>query len=121
MATPTLDQFLLEVAQTLQARDGVKLQNILILEPPLPPIYQTLVGELQQTFASNKRNELQKRCERTLHQDEDGSGGSWPQFILFLIGHFAFIRDVNPAQLLETHGKLKALLRYVSENVKLLS
>jgi nuclear mRNA export protein PCID2/THP1 len=111
MATPTLDQFLREIAQTLQAKDGVKLQNILILEPPLPPIYKALVDELQRAFPGNKQNELQKKCEKTLPQDEDGSGGSWPQFNLFLVNYFAFIRDVNPAQLLETHDKLKSLLR----------
>lgn len=113
MSTPTLDKFLREVARILQQKNGVQLQNYLILEPPLPPLYNIIVNELRQTFPANKQDALEAKCKALLPEDEEGDeGGSWTAFISFLVQYFAFLRDVNVDQLVETHDMLKALLKY---------
>ena len=109
MATTRLDQFLFEIFKALQSRDGAKLQDILVLEPPFAPIYQAVIGELRTSF--QKQELLDKKCETALPQDDGAAGGSWPAFINFLVQYLAFIRDVDVSQLVETHNQLKALLK----------
>ncbi|KAL9118872.1 MAG: hypothetical protein Q9187_004572 [Circinaria calcarea] len=112
--TPTLDQFLGEISQILRDKDGAKLQDYLVLEPPLPPLYLTIVSELRQTFPTGNEDSLEAKCNKFLPQDEEGDqGGSWTAFISFLVQYFVFLRDVNPDQLVETHDMLKALLKLV--------
>ncbi|SLM34965.1 PCI/PINT associated module [Lasallia pustulata] len=111
MSTPTIDKFLGEVARILLDKNGPKLQDYLILEPPLPPLYNIIVNELRQTFPANNQDALEAKCEALLPKDEEGAeGGSWTAFISFLIQYFAFLRDVNVDHLVETHDMLKALL-----------
>ena len=113
MSTPTIDKFLGEVARILLDKNGPKLQDYLILEPPLPPLYNIIVNELRQTFPANNQDALEAKCEALLPKDEEGAeGGSWTAFISFLIQYFAFLRDVNVDHLVETHDMLKALLKY---------
>ena len=117
MSTPTIDQFLEEIAHILQAKDGLKLQQYLVIEPPLPPIYSALVNELRRFYPEVSQDQLEKRCSNMLPEDEEGAvGGSWPAFISFLVQYFAFIRDVNPDQLVETHDMLKSLLKYAAKD-----
>lgn len=115
MATPTLDKFLVEIALILNQRNGQKLQDYLILEPPLPQLYTVLVSELRQNFPLHKSDDLETKCVAFLPEYNEGdAGGSWTAFLVFLVHYFVFIRDVNPDQLVETHDMLKALLKSVS-------
>lgn len=116
MTTPThtIDQFLGGISQILREKNGTKLQDYLVLEPPLPTLYLTLVSELRQAFPTGSEDKLETKCNKLLPQDEEGDlGGSWTAFISFLVQYFVFLRDVNPDQLVETHDMLKALLKLV--------
>lgn len=113
MSTPTIDKFLGEVARILREKNGAQLQDYLILEPPLPPLYNIIVNELRQTFPASNQDALETKCKNSLPEDEEGDeGGSWTAFISFLVQYFAFLRDVNVDHLVETHDMLKALLKY---------
>ncbi|MCJ1435342.1 hypothetical protein MMC27_004714 [Xylographa pallens] len=108
----TIDQFLSEIYQILRSKNGQKLRDYLVLEPPLPPLYGVIVNELRVTFPANKQDALEAQCKKLLPEYEDGEmGGSWTSFISFLVQYFGFLRDVNVEQLLETHDMLKLLLQ----------
>lgn len=111
MSSPTLDQFLKEIGTILRAKDGARLQDVLVLEPPFAPIYETLINEVRQNFPENKQNLLEQKCDRTLPKEDGTTGGSWPSFITFLVQYFVFIRDVDVSDLVRTHEDLKALLK----------
>ncbi|KAI4151975.1 MAG: hypothetical protein LQ340_003170, partial [Diploschistes diacapsis] len=111
MSTPTLDQFLSEIAQILRAKDGSKLQDFLAIEPPLPPIYKTLADELRRIYPQDKSKSLEEKCESFLPADDGPQGGSWPAFISFLVQYLSFLRDLDPSNLVSTHEKLKSLFR----------
>lgn len=112
--THTIDQFLGGISQILREKNDAKLQNYLILEPPLPALYLTIISELRQAFPAGSEDHLETKCNKFLPQDEEGDlGGSWTAFISFLVQYFVFLRDVNPDQLVETHDMLKALLKLV--------
>ena len=115
MSTPTLDQFLNEISQILAAKDDAKLQDFLILEPPLPPLYNLIVTELRKEFPNGEGQvALEARLKKSLPEDTEGDkGGSWTAFISFLVQYFVFLRDVNVVQLVETHDMLKSLLKLV--------
>lgn len=112
----TIDAFLRELNQILRGKDGAKLQDYLVIEPPFAPVYSAMVTELRQNFPSNNHDALEAKCLQFLSEyEEGGAGGSWPAFISFLVQYFAFIRDVNIDHLMETHDMLKALLRSAPE------
>ena len=110
------DSFLLEIGHILQEKDAAKLQDYLILEPPLPTLYTQIVGELRKVFPQGNAAAtaaLESKCDTTLPKDVEGDvGGTWPAFLSFLTGYLAFLRDVNADQLVETHDMLKALLKW---------
>jgi hypothetical protein len=108
-----IDQFLVEIEQILKAKNGGKLQDYLVLEPPLPPLYNKIVSELRQIYPADKQDLLESKCEQILSVDDEGDAGSWTAFVSFLVQYFAFLRDVNVEQLLETHDMLKSLLKLV--------
>lgn len=113
MSPPTIDQFLGELWQIIQEQDGTKLQEYLVIEPPLSPIYQKIVDELRQAYPNhNSHTALENKCKSFIPEYQDGEdGGSRSAFISFLVRYFAFLRDVNVEDLLETHDMLKALLK----------
>ena len=114
MPTPTLDQFLQEIAQILRDKNSLKLQNYLVLEPPLPTLYISLIDELRQRYPAFTQDTLESKCTRSLPEDNEGDeGGSWTAFISFLVQYFAFLRDVNVDQLVETYDMLRSLLKSV--------
>ena len=116
MTTPTIIQFLHEIAQILLTRDGPKLQAYLVLEPPLAPLYQVLVTELQQNYPQGTEERLEAQCKALLpeyDEEQEELGGAWTAFVAFLVQYFAFLRDVDAGQLVETHDLLKGLLKYV--------
>lgn len=113
MAT-VLDQFLAGIAELLKTRDGAKLQDYLQIEPPLPEIYAQMINELRQNYPASKDAELHRRCEGVVPRSKGGS--SWSAFPVFMKLYFAFLRDVNVENLLETYNLLKGLLKYVCLN-----
>ena len=114
MSTPIIDQFLTEIGIILREKNGKKLQEFLLIEPPLPQLYTVIVTELRQTFLFDRQAQLETKCSKTLPEDQEGSeGGSWTAFLSFLVQYFVFLRDVNVEQLVETHDMLKALLKSV--------
>ena len=111
MSTPTLDLFLQEIAGTLRGKNGARLQDLLLLEPPFTPIYETLINELRQVFPQDRQDSLEQKLDRILPKEDGNTGWSWPSFVIFLVQYFAFIRDVDVSQLVQTHTDLKALLK----------
>ena len=117
MATgaPVLDRFLSSIAELVRNRDGVKLQDFLQLEPPLPDVYQQMIAELRQQFppsSPQKDSDLQKQCEGLVPRSKGSS--SWPAFPTFMKLYFSFLRDVKVENLLETYNMLNVLLKWVS-------
>ncbi|KAI9737425.1 MAG: hypothetical protein M1834_009579 [Cirrosporium novae-zelandiae] len=111
MATPTLSRFFGEIDAILQAKDGEKLSQYLILEPPLPDLYQQIVIELKQTYASEKDSSLEATCQKALPSIAGGEDvGSWYPFIAFMVQYLRFLKDVDPEQLVDTHEMLKSVL-----------
>ena len=114
MATPTLDKFLSEIARILREKNGSQLQDFLVLEPPLPPLYQSIVGEVRQSFPiPGNQAALEAKCEGVLPSEDDEDGASWSSFVSFLVKYFSFLRDVDVTNLVETHDMLQALLKLV--------
>lgn len=116
MACPTIDQFLEEVARYLREKNGIKLEGVMLVEPPLPPQYSYLVKELQELFPVSRQDALEAKCTSSLPEYEEGDdGGSWISFISFTAQYFAFIRDVFAVDdLMGTHDMLKSLLKLVN-------
>ncbi|KAL8655930.1 MAG: hypothetical protein Q9210_000568 [Variospora velana] len=115
MATPTVDKFLSEIARLMREKNGTAMLDFLCYEPPWPPLYNQMISELRQTYPVFQQAGLERKCTETLPAEEEGEGGgSFTSFISFLSKYFAFIRDVDVSQLLETHDRLKALLGHAS-------
>ncbi|KAI9877668.1 MAG: hypothetical protein M1830_003148 [Pleopsidium flavum] len=112
MATPTTENFLAEIAGILRENNGARLHDYLILEPPLPPLYNVIVSELRQAYPQGTEEKLEAKCKALLpeYDEERDEGGSWTPFILFLVQYFTFLRDVSVEHLVETHDLLKGLL-----------
>lgn len=114
METPTIDKFLGEIARILREKNGAELQNYMVLEPPLPPLYNQIVDELRKTYPVFNQAPLEAKSKEFIPEYEEGDeGGSWSSFITFLVKYFIFLRDVNVNQLVETHDMLKSLLKSV--------
>lgn len=112
MSSPTIDKFLGEIARILREKNGNQLQDFLLLEPPLPPLYNLIVTELRQSFPAGSQDALEAKCKSFLPESEEGDdGGSWLSFISFTLKYFAFLRDVDVNDLVETHDMLKGLLK----------
>lgn len=121
MASSTIDKFLEEVRGILREKDGNKLQDVMLLEPPLPPSYHLLIGELRQSFPPGDEEDdvLGAKCASLLPEydadaDEQDGGGSSPAFTTFAAKYFEFLRDVDVDALVETHDMLKNLLKFVA-------
>lgn len=114
MSPPTLDQFLGEIAGIIKEKNGTQLQEYLIYEPPLPPLYNKIVSEIKQFYPTNSQKALENKCISFIPEyDEGDDGGSRTSFVMFMVKYFTFLRDVNVDNLIETHDLLKALLKYV--------
>lgn len=113
MSPPTLDKFLAEIAQIVKDGDGSKLQDFLVIEPPFSPLYGQLIAELRQAYpTASSHDALEKKCTSFVPEyDDSENGGSRASFLTFLVKYFAFIRDVNVENLVETHDILKALVK----------
>lgn len=114
MSTPTIDKFLGEIARILREHNGSQLQDYMVLEPPLPRLYNQIVTELKQIYPEFQQARLEKKVNDFIPEyEERDDGGSNTSFITFVIKYFTFLRDVNVNQLVETHDMLKSLLKSV--------
>jgi nuclear mRNA export protein PCID2/THP1 len=110
-STPVLDRFLTNIGELVSNRDGVKLQDFLQIEPPLPEIYWQMVMELKTHCPPGSQGdaELLKRCEALVPRTRGGT--LWTAFPVFMKFYFSFLRDVNVENLLETYNLLKGLVK----------
>jgi hypothetical protein len=120
-STPTIDDFLSSVHNFLRSRDAVQLRGYILVEPPLPGIYATLTTEIRQAFPPGSGDALERKCSALLPEDldrrpDDEMGTSWSSFVTFMRLYFEYLRDVNVANLLDTHGLLSGLTKYVPKS-----
>lgn len=112
MSPPTIDRFLGEIIRVVQENNGSQLQDFLIIEPPLPPLYTLIVAELRQAYPVGSHPALENKCNSFIPAYVEGDdGGSRASFITFMVRYFSFLRDVDVNNLVETHDMLKALLK----------
>ena len=112
MSPPTVDKLLSEIARILREKNGDELQFVLVIEPPLPPLYTQIVTEVKQAYPAASQSALEAKCKSFVPEYVDGDdGGSRAAFVSFLVKYFSFLRDVNVDQLIETHDMLKSLLK----------
>ena len=107
-----LDQFLSETSRILKDRDGARLQDYLVIEPPYPKIYNSMIAELRVAFPRGTEDDLEAKCSQALPEAREGEdGSSWTAFVKFIVQYFAFIRDVNVDNLLDTYNLLSELVQ----------
>jgi tetratricopeptide (TPR) repeat protein len=113
METPTLNQFLSEVARVFRNRNGEEMQKILLIEPPFTDTYNSMIAEIREVFPAGYEEDLEWTCSENLPEARDGDedGATWGAFIKFMAQYFAFIRDINVEDLLETNNQLSELLQ----------
>lgn len=118
MAQGLVAQVCNEVNVALLAGNALKLQSILVIEPPFSPIYQQLISTLRNSFPSTD-TKATERLEKGIRaivteagEGEDAEGRpvqSWGALITFLAAWLTFIRDVNVDNLLTTYEGLSDL------------
>jgi tetratricopeptide (TPR) repeat protein len=113
MATPTMDRFLSETSRVLSERNGAALQDILIIQPPFANTYNEMIAEVRRAYPVGFEEQLEVKCSDHLPEARDGGedGATWGAFISFVAQYFAFIRDVNIDDLLETYNQLSELVQ----------
>jgi len=110
-----VEEFLSSILTFLRAKDAIKLQLWLRVEPPLPDQYYQLGQELRQSYNDSKL--LEKYIEKLLPENSSGKadeGDTWPGFLAFMKEYLEFWRDVNFDDLLETHTQLSGVVKYVN-------
>lgn len=111
-STPTIDQFLSEISAILRKKDGNKLREYLIIEPPYNDMYQRLIAEARQSFPRGSEDTLEAKCSSALPEARDeGEGGTWTLFVRFMVAYLGFLRDVNIGNLLDTYNMLSELVQ----------
>ncbi|GAM89505.1 hypothetical protein ANO11243_075440 [Dothideomycetidae sp. 11243] len=122
MLTPTIGQFLDEIATILRQRDAPKLSKYLVIEPPYAPIYETLRSEVRSSYSAPDGTSIQRLetlCQEKLGQvliDPDNNAPTWSAFVKFMAQYFVFLRDVDVANLLATYELLSELLHGSGNN-----
>ena len=116
--TPKIDQFLTEVNQIIQQGDSEakdvrdyssdRLRQYLPIEPKFAEDYNKIIYEMTTFFPKDQEEKLTKKCESLLTKAVDGT---WGSFVNFMVGWFAFIKTVNPSNLLETYNSLDDLVQ----------
>ena len=108
-ATRTVDQFIIDIRGLVKNQNANGLAEYLVIEPPLPPPYQVLITELKQHFPNGKESALESRVENRLNLSNDDE--LWSAFSRFVAQYFAFLRDLDPADLLATFTGLHGLIQ----------
>ncbi|KAH8681209.1 hypothetical protein BX600DRAFT_15346 [Xylariales sp. PMI_506] len=99
-------QFLSSIRGFLKARDGEKLRQWLLVEPPVPAEYHNLTKELRSGTS------IEKLVEQHLPIEDDppaDQGAAWRGFVVFMIDYFKYWRDVDFEDLLGAHELLMNL------------
>jgi nuclear mRNA export protein PCID2/THP1 len=107
-------EFLTSVRGFLKTRDGEKLRQWLVVEPPVPQQYHKLSQELKQSYQDSAA--VGKLIERCLPEEDDlpdDQGTAWPGFVAFMKDFFEYWRDVDFEDLLGAHQMLTGLTKYV--------
>jgi hypothetical protein len=104
----------------IQSWNANQLKDIVIIEPDYPPDHQELIQSLRNNYPesdSNTDQRLEQLIKRVVSetaeaQDADGRPvQSWASMVTFLIGWMAFLRDVDPNNLLQVYQRLSELLQ----------
>jgi len=104
----------------IQAWNPDSLRDIVIIEPPYPPDHQELIQSLQTNYPAGDSNTTQrleqliKRVVSETAESEDSEGRpvqSWSALVTFLVSWMAFLRDVDPDNILEVYQSLSDLLQ----------
>lgn len=110
--TQTLDRFLSEISRLLRQKDGIQLQQYLIIEPPFSQQYQQIIQELRNAFPKSNEEALEQKCSNALPEAREGEDDApWTAFLKFVVQYFAFIRDVDTNSLLDTFTILSELVQ----------
>ncbi|KAI0132113.1 hypothetical protein BJ170DRAFT_577386 [Xylariales sp. AK1849] len=99
-------QFLASIRGFLKARDGEKLREWLLVEPPVPDQYHNLARELRKGVA------IERLVEQHLPEEDDppaDQGTAWGSFKSFMKDYFEYWRDVDFQDLLGAHQLLMGL------------
>lgn len=111
-ATQTCDRFLAEVSRLLREKNAAQLQEYLIIEPPYPEQYVIIQREVRNAFPKGKEDALLNKCTTALPEARNGEDdATWTAFINFMVQYFAFLRDVNVENLLDTYDHLAELVQ----------
>ncbi|KAF1916237.1 hypothetical protein BDU57DRAFT_224195 [Ampelomyces quisqualis] len=104
----------------IQIWNANQLKDIVIIEPDYPSDHQELIQSLRNNYPesdSNTEQRLEQLIKRVVSetaesQDADGRPvQSWASMVTFLIGWMAFLRDVDPNNLLQVYQRLSELLQ----------
>ena len=104
----------------IQAWNANSLRDIVIIEPPYPPDHEELIQSLQSNYPEGDSNTTQrleqliKRVVSETAESEDSDGRpvqSWGALVTFLVAWMAFLRDVDPNNILEVYQSLSDLLQ----------
>ena len=114
MAASILDEFLTSITAFLRAKDTLKLQMWLVVEPPVDDQYYQLAQELKRSYRDS--DHLERRITILIPENDTGTadeGDVWPGFLAFMIEYLEFWRAVIFEDVLERHSKLSGLVKYV--------
>ncbi|KAI9823852.1 MAG: hypothetical protein M1826_007598 [Phylliscum demangeonii] len=103
--TETVDLFLFSISDLLRQKDAAQLENYLLVEPPMPPIYATLKSELQEAFPGPEDDALQAKCSALL-PSASASSSSWLAFVAFMQEYLKYLRDFDMEDLDELYQLL---------------
>lgn len=108
------------VDTAIQSQDGDLLKTIVIIEPEYPADHQELIQSLRSNYPesnSNSTQRLEQLIKRTVSQTAESSDAngrpiqSWSSMVTFLVEWMAFLRDVEPTNLLQVYKRLSDLLQ----------
>ncbi|KAF2477764.1 uncharacterized protein BDR25DRAFT_249957 [Lindgomyces ingoldianus] len=117
-----ISKVLVEINTTLKRHESIRLQSILVIEPPFDQVYTQLISEIRQRYpgshtdAEDKLQPIVKGFVTETHEEEPGDGDdlggivpSWGSMVSFLSCWLLFLRDVDPSDLLKTYERLNEL------------
>ncbi|KAI9710553.1 MAG: hypothetical protein M1820_002689 [Bogoriella megaspora] len=120
--TPTLDKFLSEVSKVVSERNGEKLKDYLVIEPPYSALYNTMIGEFKQNCPIGSDKALEDKVTRGIPAAREVSEDVyWDAFIQFMVAYLRFICDVNIDNLLSTFERLSGLFQQVARSTSMFS
>ena len=112
--TPLLEMFLGSISEILREKNGDKIKDYLVIEPPYEPIYDAMIKEITEHYPKGSDKILESSIEAALPEvRECDDGTSWGAFTAALVQYFTFLRDVDLKDMLRTYFHLSVLVAYV--------